>query len=41
MKKIAVLLVTLILVSVALSSCATKKCPAYAKTTSVNVEKSV
>jgi len=32
MKKIAILLVTIVFIGLALSSCAIKKCPAYAKT---------
>lgn len=41
MKKIAIILVVCVLIGVAASSCATKKCPAYTKNNTVNIEKGV
>jgi hypothetical protein len=39
MKKSAFLLIALMLIGIALSSCATKKCPAYAKSGTELIEK--
>lgn len=41
MKKIAIILVTFVFIGLALSSCATKKCPAYAKNNNAKIESRV